>query len=316
MAEDLLALAHELARRSEPFVLATVVRCERPTSAKPGAKALIRQDGAVSGWIGGSCAEPIVVREALKALADAQPRFIALMGEGSTGLEKREGVLEYAMTCHSGGTLEIYIEPFLPKPELLLFGRGPVVETLEKLGQAMGFTVHVVSSEAPAEGIRQLRKAQRTFVVVATHGTFDEEVLAETLRGEVGYVSLVASRRRAAAVVESLRARGIPAEQLGRLKAPAGLDISAVTPEEIAVSILAEIIQASRSQKVDWSTAETPPGAAGLTQATDPVCGMSVEIISAKYLSEAYGSRFYFCCARCKQLFERSPARYARGAGG
>src|SRR5215475_10503617 len=116
MAEDVFALAVALRRRGEPFALATVVRCERPTSAKPGAKAVIRQDGSVFGWVGGACAEPVVVREALAALRDGQSRFIALVGDGGAGPGRREGVLEYAMTCHSGGTLEIYVEPFLRKP--------------------------------------------------------------------------------------------------------------------------------------------------------------------------------------------------------
>jgi xanthine dehydrogenase accessory factor len=301
---DLLALAHELAQQGEPFALATVVRCERPTSAKPGAKALIRKDGSVSGWIGGSCAEPVVVREALRALQDGQPRFIALVGEGGTGPGRREGVLEQAMTCHSGGTLEIYVEPVLPKPQLLLVGRGPVLETLEKLGGAMNFTVVFLSSETFPNRLRELPLTPRTFVVVATHGDADEEALEHVLRSEAAYVSLVASRKRAAAVTEALRARGVPVERLGRLKAPAGLDIGAVAPEEIAVSILAEIIQVSRSQKAEWKPEEAASEGAGASQARDPVCGMSVEVASAKYRSEALGRPVYFCCARCKQVFD------------
>jgi xanthine dehydrogenase accessory factor len=309
MADDLLALAHELARRDEPFVLATVVRCERPTSAKPGAKALIRKDGTMSGWIGGSCAEPVVVREALRALRDGQPRFIALVGESGTGPGRREGVLECAMPCHSGGTMEIYLEPVLPKPQLLLVGQGPVVETLEKLGKAMGFTLELVASGASAERLSGLRITRRTFIVVATHGSFDEEALAALLRSEAGYVSLVASRKRASAVIEALRARGLAAEQLGRLKAPAGLDIGAVTPEEIAASILAEIIQVSRSPKADLTPAELAPETT--SEARDPVCGMLVEIASAKYRSEASGRSFYFCCLHCAQTFDQAPERYA-----
>lgn len=303
---DLLALAYELAQQGEPFALATVVRCERPTSAKPGAKALIRKDGSVSGWIGGSCAEPVVVREALRALQDGQPRFIALVGEGGTGPRRREGVLEQTMTCHSGGTLEIYVEPVLPKPQLLLVGRGPVLETLERLGAATGFSVLFLSSETFPDRLRELRLTPRTFVVVATHGDSDEEALEHALRREAAYVSLVASRKRAAAVTEALRARGVPVERLGRLKAPAGLDIGAVAPEEIAVSILAEIVQVSRSQKAEWK-----PEEAAAAHATDPVCGMAVEVASAKYRSEASGRPVYFCCARCKQLFDQDPARYA-----
>ncbi len=123
MAEDLLGLAADLGRRGEAFVLATVVRCERPTSAKPGAKALVRADGTITGWVGGACAEPVVVREALRALRDGQPRFIGLVGEGKRAPDRTEGIFEYPMTCHSGGTLEIYVEPYLPKPLLLLIGR-------------------------------------------------------------------------------------------------------------------------------------------------------------------------------------------------
>lgn len=310
MIDDLLARAFELRQQGEPFALATVVRCERPTSAKPGAKALIRKDGTVSGWIGGSCAEPLIVKEALKSLRDGQSRFIALVGEGGTGSGRSEGVLEYAMPCHSGGTMEIYVEPVLPKPQLLLVGRGPVVETLAKLGEAMNFTV-VLSSENAAGGAPRLHVTPRTFIVVATHGTFDEEALEQALQSDAGYVSLVASRKRAAAVIEALRAKGVPAERFGRLKAPAGLDIHAVTPEEIAASILAEIIQVSRSQKVDWQ-----PGGVALeevsgTEARDPVCGMVMEIASAKYRSEVSGRPFYFCCARCQQTFDQDPARYA-----
>ena len=316
MADDLLALAHALSQEGEPFALATVVRCERPTSAKPGARALIRKDGTVSGWIGGSCAEPVVVKEALRALRDGQPRFIALVGEGGAGPGKRDGILEYTMTCHSGGTLEIYVEPVLPKPQLLLVGRGPVVETLAKLGGAMDFAVTLVSSEASAERLSQFRPTRRTFIVVATHGDFDEDALEQALGSEAGYVSLVTSRKRAGAVIDVLRARGLPAERLGRLKAPAGIDIGAVSPEEIAVSILAEIVQVLRSQKGERKPAGATPDETGEVVARDPVCGMSVEVASAKYRSEASGRTLYFCCAHCKQTFDRDPAQYVGSVTG
>ena len=311
MSIDLLELAYLLGTRGEPFVMATVVRCEPPTSAKPGAKALITSGGKLTGWIGGSCAEPLVIKEALQALRDGQPRFIALVGEGGPGPGSREGVFEYAMPCHSGGTMEIYIEPALPKPQLLLVGQGPVVETLAKLGEAMDFNVVQPPPETFAERFPQLSAPLRAFIVVATHGTFDEEALAQALRSEAGYVSLVASRKRASAVIEALRSRGVPAEQLGRLKVPAGLDIGAVTPQEIAVSILAEIIQVSRSQK-----AERASDRAGESEVRDPVCGMLVEIARAKDRSEVSGRPFYFCCARCKQAFDQDPARYVWGAAG
>ena len=128
MADELIALAAELQRAGEAFALATVVRCEAPTSAKPGAKALVREDGTVQGWVGGACAEPVVVREALQALRDGRPRLVGLYGEGGRAPGRTEGMLEYGMTCHSGGTLEIYVEPYLPKPMLVLVGHGEIVE--------------------------------------------------------------------------------------------------------------------------------------------------------------------------------------------
>src|SRR5881296_2968452 len=138
---ELLGLAADLEQRGEPFVLATVVRCEAPTSAKPGAKALIRADGTVSGWVGGACSEPVVVREALNALRDGRPRLVGLYGEGGREPGRTEGILDYAMTCHSGGTLEIYVEPYLPAPLLVLVGHGPVVEVLATLAGAAGYSV-------------------------------------------------------------------------------------------------------------------------------------------------------------------------------
>jgi len=311
MADDLGALAHRLSQAGEPFALATVVRCERPTSAKPGAKAIIRKDGTAVGWIGGSCAEPVVVREGLRALRDGRPRFIALVGDQGARADGREGVVAYTMTCHSGGTLEIFVEPVMPKPELLLIGTGPVVDTLARLGQAMEFAVARLSTER--ERLLPSAVSPRTFVVVATHGSFDEDALEQALRSEARYVSLVASRKRAAAVIDALTARGLATDRLNRLKAPAGLDIGAVTPEEIAVSILAEIIQVARTQMRDASP-EARASEAGELETKDPVCGMSVEVATAKHRVEASGKWVYFCSAHCKETFVRDPARFIGSA--
>ncbi|HXD98415.1 MAG TPA: XdhC family protein [Candidatus Acidoferrum sp.] len=308
MADTLLARAAELQRRGEPFALATVVRCEAPTSAKPGAKALVRQDGTVEGWVGGACAEPVVVREALHALRDGRPRLVGLYGEGGRTPDRTEGVLDYAMTCHSGGTLEIYVEPYLPVPLLVLVGHGPVVDTLATLGQAAGYAVVPLRDAAAWAGLDTLGLGRRASVVVATHADSDEDALARVLQTEAGYVSLVASRRRAASVVERLRQRGVPSERLGRFKAPAGLDLGAVTPAEIAVSILAEIIQHHRGDKLADAT---PVGiSAEPTEAVDPICGMTVDIATARYHSQAEGRTTYFCCLHCKETFEQDPPRY------
>jgi xanthine dehydrogenase accessory factor len=316
---DWLAEAGELARRGEPFAVATVVRCERPTSAKPGAKALIRRDGTVSGWIGGSCAEPVAVKEALGALEDGAPRFLVLVGKGGVPLGRADGVREYTMTCHSGGTLEIFVEPILPKPALVLVGSGPVVETLADLAGAAHFTVTIVEPESPepahgrahrtVDALESAGITARTAVVVATHGRFDEDALEQALRSEAEYVSLVASPTRAEVVRDALRARAVPSDRLGRLKAPAGLDLGAVTPEEIAVSILAEIIahrrRAGPARPVAASAAPAPR-----TEARDPVCGMTVVIATARHRSESPAGPVYFCCSGCKARYDREPGRY------
>jgi xanthine dehydrogenase accessory factor len=303
---ELLALAAELQRRGESFALATVVRCEAPTSAKPGAKVLVREDGRVTGWVGGACAEPVVVREALHAMADGRPRLIGLLGEGARGPGRTAGMVEYPMTCHSGGTLEIYVEPYLAKPLLVLIGHGPVLEALATFGRATEYAVQTVDAEQAASLLASAPAAQRAAVVVATHADSDESALEHVLRTDAAYVSLVASRRRAAAIAERLRERGVPLERLARLKAPAGLDIGAVSPDEIAVSILAEIIQHRRSAKPE------PPAEPVATEAEaiDPVCGMTVDVAGAGHRSEWSGRIVYFCCEGCKTSFDREPARY------
>jgi xanthine dehydrogenase accessory factor len=314
MPEDLLTLAADLRKRGEPFALATVVRCERPTSAKPGAKALIRPDGRVVGWVGGACAEPVVAREAQAALRDGQPRLVVLVGDGGRDPARTEGIVHFPMTCHSGGTLEIYVEPFLPKALLVLVGHGPVIETLATLGETAGFAVSILPGDTVAGALRGLSLDPSTSVVVATHGELDEEVLTRALATPAGYLSLVASRKRAGAIVETLRRRGVPPAQLDRLKAPAGLDIGAVTPEEIAVSILAEIIQSRHRQRVEpvMPLAQAPP----TLEATDPICGMSVEVATARHQSDWAGRSVYFCCRRCKDIFDADPARYAAALSG
>jgi len=311
--EDLLTVAGDLRRRGEPFALATVVRCERPTSAKPGAKALIRPDGSVSGWVGGACAEPVVAREALAALRDGHPRLIVLVGEGGRDPARTEGIVHLPMTCHSGGTLEIYVEPFLPKALLVLVGHGPVIETLATLAGTAGYEVSVLPGDTLAAALRGLSLGPDASVVVATHGELDEDALTGVLATPAGYVSLVASRKRAGTIVETLRGRGVRPEDLGRLKAPAGLDIGAITPEEIAVSILAEIIQARHERKAGTLLiADAAPGAAERAgEAKDPICGMTVQRATARHQSDWAGRSVYFCCLRCKETFDADPLRYA-----
>jgi xanthine dehydrogenase accessory factor len=314
VSDDLLELAAELQRKQEPFALATVVRCEAPTSAKPGSKALIRADATVAGWVGGACAEPVVVREALAALRDGRPRLVGLHGESTARDRGRPGMVEYPMTCHSGGTLEIYVEPYLPKPLLVLIGHGPVVEMLATLGHVADYSV-VRLEEASLPGrLASIALTRRASVIVATHGEADAEAITQVLDTDAGYVSLVASRRRADGILEALKGRGASAENLARLKAPAGIDIGAVTPGEIAVSILAEVIRHHRSDNAvaGGAASAQAPGSIDpvVSLARDPVCGMTVEIGTARHRSEISGRTIYFCCRGCKETFDRDPHHY------
>ena len=319
---DVLERAHALKTRGEPFVLATVIRVERPASARPGMKAIILADGTLEGWVGGSCAHPIIVREAQNALRQGTPRLISLSPERDARADQ-EGVIHHPMTCHSGGTLEIYVEPVLPKPQLLLVGEAPLVPALARLGRLQGFAVWVADARSTtAEGAapdvdvdlrlplaqlaRQITSA--TYAVVATMGNSDEEALEQIAGAGAGYIGLVASRRRAESVLTFLSGRGVDPAQLQRVKVPAGLDIGAVTPEEIALSIMAEIVQVRRGQ----APAATPVATPVVAEAIDPVCGMTVETATARHTFVYQGETYYFCCARCRQTFERQPAQYLK----
>jgi xanthine dehydrogenase accessory factor len=316
---DYLERAHALEQAGQAFALAVVVRAEKPTSAKAGASAIITADGALAGWVGGSCAQPSVIREALKALQDGVPRLLRLCPPEAMGRAPQAGVVEVALTCISGGTLEVYIEPHLSRPHLIAVGHLPVVEALAALGKGLTYTVSVIGLDATRErfpsvdlvldrlDFSQVRVTPQTYVVVATHGNYDEEALEWALNTEAAYVALVASRKRAEAVVQYLRDSGLAPERLARLKYPAGLDIGASTPEEIALSILAEIVQARRAAPASSTPlpASVPPA-----EARDPVCNMMVEIATARYIVEHGGRAYYFCSAGCKRAFEKEPDKY------
>ena len=313
MFDEFLKKADELVMIGESFAIATVVRFEAPISGKPGDKAIIFADGEVWGWIGGGCAKPAVVKEALKALTDGRPRLVRISPSSS----EAEGIVAYNMTCHSGGTLDIYIEPVLPKPHILIMGRSPVGQTLARLGKAINYTVSVCAPDAKQEiypvadrvradlNLTELKICPQTFIVVSTQGECDEEALEIALHTDASYVAFIASKAKAAKVLQYLGERGISAERLRQVKAPAGLDIGAGSPEEIAVSILAEIVQLNRSRVAKHTDAPVESH-----EAKDPVCGMTVDTRTAKYKSEVEGQSFYFCCAGCKQTFERQPDKY------
>jgi xanthine dehydrogenase accessory factor len=321
MFDQFLKETAELIAQDESFVTATVVRALPPTSGKPGDKAIVHADGRISGWIGGGCAQPVVVKEALKALADGRPKLVRISPSEN---DPEEGIVDYTMTCHSGGSLDIYLEPVMPKPMIVILGRSPVAQILAQLSSTIGYGVVMVSSASTADGgagnekitasnfsLDSMKIAPQTFVVVSTQGEGDEEALEQAVNSNAQHIAFVASKTKAIKVLESLKEHGISHEKISRVHAPAGLNIGATSPEEIAVSILAEIVQI-RASAAKAAISSATGGMLNVIQddAKDPICGMTVEKSKAKYKADFHGQTFYFCCAGCKQKFELSPERY------
>lgn len=327
MQTDFYDKFQELRNTGNPFAVATVVRAEKPTSAKVGAKALITEDAKLDGWIGGSCAEPTVKREAKKALQDGQPRLLRLCPPERLGTAPQEGVIEIALTCISGGTLEIYIEPQLAQPHLVVIGHLATAEALVRLGKGLGWRISLLGLEVTRERFPEadqlvdeldfgkIHVNQNSCVVVASHGNYDEDLLVAALQSKAPYVALIASRKRASAILQYLNESNLTQAQIARLKYPAGLDFGAVTPEEIALSILAEIIQRRRrneEQMPEQSEGKSSPEIENPTEAIDPVCGMTVEIATANFISDYNGKQYYFCAAGCKRSFDKEPQKYVQ----
>jgi xanthine dehydrogenase accessory factor len=324
MSHSLLELAFQLKQTGKPFVLATVVRCEVPTSAKPGAQAIIQDDGQVIGWIGGSCALPIVKRESTRILREGGEPFLLRLG-GATETESiqraQSGIRAFPMACASKGVLEIYIEPHLPAPELLLIGESPIIKALTLLAPILDFKI----TQLDHSDTSQVTIHERTYILIATHGQYDEDVLEQVLRSPAAYIGMVSSPRRADNCRNYLRESGMEEHYIGRLKAPAGLDIGAITPEEIAASIIAELIQLQHSKIKAAVIADSQPEEMSTnivedtiqaapqpiaTTAIDPVCSMTVEIAHARHHTTYEGQEIYFCCPACKKAFEREPQNY------
>jgi len=315
MFDEFLNKAAELRSRGESFAVALVVRFAAPISGKPGDKAIIYPDGRIWGWIGGGCSQPVVVKEALKALSEGTPRLVRITPSPSPGSE--QGVVDYSMTCHSGGSLDIYIEPVLPKPHLVILGRSLVAQTLASLAKTIHFAVSVIAPGASRENfptadviheeldLGSISITPQTYLVVSTQGEYDEEALERAVSREAPYVAFVVSQKKAQKIFEYLREKGVASEHLKRVHAPAGLQIGAVSPEEIAVSILAEIVQFRRSKPQPLPVLSLP---IVTVEAKDPICGMLVNPSQAKYQSEYQGLTFYFCCAGCKHTFDKDPA--------
>lgn len=347
MAPSLAIEEAALVGRREPYVRVTVVWAASPVSARAGDAGLVTADGRLRGWVGGSCAEPVVVRQALDALAEGTSRLVHLAPPQDLP-PARPGVVTAAVSCASEGSLEVFVEPRLPPAHLVVVGRSPLARALAAMAVAVGFDVAVVERDGADAGdfpgtaqvvdgldLAAAGAGPASFVVVATMGRYDEDAVEAALASGAGYVALVASARRAATVLAVLRDSGMAEEALARVKAPAGLALGDLPHVEIAVAVLAEIVAAKAAQTAKAQsetgppagpappvlTPETRPGGIApgartleergeTVEAVDPVCGMTADPATAHDVAVHDGVTYGFCCSSCRRRFEAAPEQF------
>ena len=295
--------ATQLREQGVPFVRARVVLAERPTSAKAGDEAIIHADGSIEGFVGGTCAETTVRAQSLMLLDTKEPLLLRITPTEEPGqLHRHDGTLSVHNPCLSGGTLEIFLDPVVPPPLVQVQGDGPIATALLELAGQLNYVSTAVDRQTIGGALG---------VIVASHGRDEVETLAAALDAGVPYIGLVASRRRAAGVLNELvqarpdLARIAP----GRVHSPAGLDIGARTASEIALSILAEVV----STRVHSAAPDTPPTAreqpatAATKTSIDPICGMTVATVETSLHLDHDGTRYYFCGPGCLRAFSANP---------
>jgi len=265
-------------------------------------------DGNLHGWIGGACAEPVLVREAKRVLAEGAPTLLWLgQPEDFEGTHVPDGVLTVAISCQSDGALQIFIEPLMAHPHVLVVGRSPMALTLIDLVRSLGWRGDVVDGPQ----FDPVAITASTSVIVATQGHGDEEVLQSALSADPVLVGLVASRRRGEVVRAYLADRGVPSQRLERLRTPIGLDLGHTTHREIAVAILAELVQLRAAGSLAPQRRVTLP-VLEPHEAIDPVCGMTVQAIAANRPREYRGRTYYFCAPGCAVAFEKDPVAFTQ----
>jgi len=305
VAASVLAEAASLEERGEAFVLATVVWRRGPSSGQVGSKALVLADGTMRGWLGGACAQPAVRREAAAALTDGQPRLLLLGLPPEAADVFGEDAVAVAMECGSEGALAVSLEPVVPAPPVVVVGETPAVDLMVTLMRDLGWRA---DSVATGEELAARNIAAGTAVVVATQGHDDEAAVSAALEADAGYVGLVASTRRAETVLGYLRDRGVPGHTLERVRAPAGLDLGRTGHREIAVAVLAELVALRSAGEF---RVPVPQASEPAVEAVDPVCGMTVEVATARWYTEHDGQTWYFCAPGCQRRFEADPAAFA-----
>jgi xanthine dehydrogenase accessory factor len=301
IAASLSRRVEELRAARSPFVVATVVRAQRPTSVRTGDAALVLGDGTIEGFVGGACAEQSVRLHALRALETGDALLLRIL-PGDDGAPAAEGAVTVQNPCLSGGSLEIFLEPMLASPRVLVVGETPIAGAVARLGAELDLDVVTVAGADLDPASEDLA------LVVAAHGRDELRALRRGLEAGLPYVGLVASRVRGSAVAAELQAEGVAPERLAALETPAGLDIGARTPEEIALSILARIVAVRRGEQTVSVHVVAP--APELATAIDPVCGMAVAAVEQTAHVDHEGRRVYFCSDGCRTAFEHDPPRF------
>jgi xanthine dehydrogenase accessory factor len=308
---QILEQAADLARRGESFALATVVWRQGPSSSQPSSRAIITASGELHGWIGGACAEPAVIRAAQDVLTTGTAQLLLLGSSDQFGGAVPEGMAVVPVSCQSDGALEVYIEPVLPVPHLVVIGRSPMAHTLADLARALDWRADLIDGADFASS----DASDRSMVVVATQGHNDEAVVERAAAARPAYLGLVGSAKRGAAVLGYLADRGVPEDQLDRVRVPAGLDLGRTTHPEIAVAILAELVQLRAAGALDLAGPDTATRAAAdraMAQPTDPVCGMTVTGGPDGLRVEFEDRSYYFCSIGCQKAFSSDPGKYVK----
>jgi xanthine dehydrogenase accessory factor len=294
--EQLFELARELDRRAEAYALVTVVRAIAPTSAWLGAQAIVLADGTLHGWIGGGCAQGVVIAAARSAIAKGQPRLVRISNDRIQGDDEVE---QHAMQCASSGTIELFIQPYSARSALCVLGRTPAADEARFLAERYRIRLTESPGEAPV-------------VLVATQGQGDEEALEAALRSPARHVLMIASRRKAETLRTQMRESGVSGAQLARLQAPAGADAGAKTPGEIALVAIVAVLALLRRGEAAADAVVVPDEAGAAQDAlVDPVCGMVVAVGAATTIETYEGMPYYFCCGGCRTTFCNDPAKYA-----
>jgi xanthine dehydrogenase accessory factor len=305
--------AVELTKRGESFVMATVVWRQGPSSGQSGSRAIVTEDGELYGWIGGACAEPVLIREAKQVLKEGKAKLLWLGQEKDlAGMHVPEGVYTVPMNCQSEGALQIYVEPVQSSPHVTVVGRSPMALTLTSLLSALDWRAELVD----LADFESSMVDHSSIVVVATQGHGDEDAVEIALPKHPTYLGVVASRKRGESVLAYLRDRSFSQEDLDRITLPAGLDLGHTSHREMAVSILAQLVQLraaghfSQRKTSQQSHSRIDLPLLEPESVIDLVCGMTVEAVAANRPFTYEGITYYFCAPGCRATFEKDPTSF------